>query len=636
MTTRTPRAARELIPIVAELQTRAKDIEREKESELELVDRRHRPSARNLLHYLALRQSDIRQLQNDLAALGLSSLGRSEAHTLDTLNHVRAALHRLAGETTEACPSDAPIGFDSGKGMLEDHAQLLLGRSAGKRNVRIMVTMPGSAADDPRLIHDLLVTGMDVMRINCAHDDATKWSAMIEHLRAAERKLGRSCKVYCDLAGPKLRTGRLAGAVRVVKLRPDRDLRGKTSAPLSVEIVGAGDAGDGSSSWALPILGVLPARLRVGDLLTFEDTRSKKRKITIVEAVDGRVRGELKKTAYLESGLPFQVLRNGEALTEGAFGAFPEVVDPIGLAVGERLVLSRADLPGRSARRDDDGVVIEPAHVHCTLDAVFSSVRPGERISFDDGKIGAVVRDCRADAIEVEIVHTPPGGAKLRAEKGINLPDTVFDIPALTPKDLVDLEFAARHADIVGLSFVRSAADVLLLETKLSDLGAPHVAIVLKIETKQAFENLPEILMTGLRSPPLGVMVARGDLAVEVGFDRLAEVQEEILWFCEAAHVPVIWATQVLEGLATRGSPSRAEVSDAVMSARAECVMLNKGPYIVDAVRFLSGILERMEAHQSKKTSMFRRLSVSQWAGNGHLPSPAAGDVGRGVSVSEV
>jgi len=88
---------------------------------------------------------------------------------------------------------------------------------------------------------------------------------------------------------------------------------------------------------------------------------------------------------------------------------------------------------------------------------------------------------------------------------------------------------------------------------------------VLKIENRQAFEDLPRLLLTALRYPPMGVMVARGDLGVELGFERMAEVQEEILWLCEAAHVPVIWATQVLEGLAKKGLPSRGEVTDAAM-----------------------------------------------------------------------
>jgi len=129
-----------------------------------------------------------------------------------------------------------------------------------------------------------------------------------------------------------------------------------------------------------------------------------------------------------------------------------------------------------------------------------------------------------------------------------------------------------------------------------------------------AFEHLPRMLLAGLESPPLGVVVARGDLAVEMGFERLAEVQEEILWLCEAAHVPVVWATQVLETLAHTGRPSRAEVTDAAMSGRAECVMLNKGPHVVEAVRFLDDVLRRMQRHQTKKRAMLRRLAVSDLA----------------------
>jgi pyruvate kinase len=106
-------------------------------------------------------------------------------------------------------------------------------------------------------------------------------------------------------------------------------------------------------------------------------------------------------------------------------------------------------------------------------------------------------------------------------------------------------------------------------------------------------------------------MVARGDLAVEVGFERLSEVQEEILWLCEAAHVPVIWATQMLEGLAKNRALTRAEVTDAAMSHRAECAMLNKGPHILEAVKFLNGVLKRMESHGRKRKAMLRRLAVA-------------------------
>lgn len=114
-----------------------------------------------------------------------------------------------------------------------------------------------------------------------------------------------------------------------------------------------------------------------------------------------------------------------------------------------------------------------------------------------------------------------------------------------------------------------------------------------------------------MESFPVGVMIARGDLAVEIGFERLAEVQEEILWLCEAAHLPSIWATQVLDELAQTGVPSRAEVTDASMAVRAECVMLNKGPFVDRAVRVLDDILRRMEHHTYKKRALYRRLSIS-------------------------
>jgi pyruvate kinase len=181
----------------------------------------------------------------------------------------------------------------------------------------------------------------------------------------------------------------------------------------------------------------------------------------------------------------------------------------------------------------------------------------------------------------------------------------------LTDDDLAVLPFVVQHADAVSLSFVRRPDDVRVLHEALSALGRPNIGIVLKIETRAGFENLPRLLLEGLRQPPLAVMIARGDLAVEVGFERLAELQEEILWLCEASHVPVIWATQVLDTMARTGVPSRAEVTDAAASVAAECVMLNKGPFVDEAVRVLCNILRRMEKHHYKKRSLFRKLKVS-------------------------
>ena len=133
-------------------------------------------------------------------------------------------------------------------------------------------------------------------------------------------------------------------------------------------------------------------------------------------------------------------------------------------------------------------------------------------------------------------------------------------------------------------------------------------AIVAKVESAVAVRNLPEIVVRGAGYQPLAVMIARDDLAVEIGFARLAEIQEEILWLCEAAQVPVVWATQVLDSFVRKGSHSRAEITDAAMAERAECVMLNKGAHVLEAVGALDDVLGRMEAHQSKKTSRLRAL----------------------------
>lgn len=249
--------------------------------------------------------------------------------------------------------------------------------------------------------------------------------------------------------------------------------------------------------------------------------------------------------------------------------------------------------------------------IGCSIGQVFRNVRPGERILFDDGRIRGFVKQTDPSYLLVEISGDQSKTEKLRADKGINLPDSELRLAALTSRDIADLQFVVNHADAVSYSFVRHPDDVLQLQNELLRLGRPEMPIILKIENREAFERLPSLLLTAMKNPLIGVMIARGDLAVEMGYERLAEVQEEILWICESAHVPVVWATQVLEQLAKRGTPSRAEVTDAAMSVRAECVMLNKGPFILDAVKTLSDILTRMQDHQSKKRPRLRRLRLA-------------------------
>ena len=605
--------AQRLIPEVAELYERALRLEQEHSAGLQRVAVGYHDSARNLLHYLAIRQVDIRQIQMALAAIGLSSLGRMEAHTLDTLHAVLFALHRIANQDWKP-KVRSPVNLDTGQMLLSRHAKALLGLPAGKRSVRIMVTMPTEAATNPTLVHDLLAAGMDVMRINCAHDGPEVWAAMAENLRRARRELGRECKIQTDLGGPKLRTGALQSAGRFLRIKPKRDIRGAVVTPAYVWITPAEtpQATPAAVANTLQMPREFLQQSRLGDVLRFSDTRGKERSARIVSS-DGESRlAEFTKTANVEEGLTVTLHRNEEQIGAAQFSGLPCATEPLELVVGDQLLLTRSDEPGRAAVRDFNGQVMEPARIPCTLKEAFDAVKPDERVWFDDGKIGGTVTGNDGNVIKVEITYTNLKGGRLRAEKGINLPDTDLNIPALTDKDVADLEFVVRFANIIGLSFVRAPEDVFSLQDHLKRLGAEHLGVILKIEIGRAFENLPQLLLASLVSPPVGVMVARGDLGVEVGLERLAEVQEEILWLCEAAHIPVVWATQVLEGMAKKGAPSRAEVSDAAMSGRAECVMLNKGPYIVETVQFLNGILERMDAHQSKRRTMMRRLSISE------------------------
>jgi pyruvate kinase len=243
-------------------------------------------------------------------------------------------------------------------------------------------------------------------------------------------------------------------------------------------------------------------------------------------------------------------------------------------------------------------------------------VKAGEPVRLDDGAIGAWIESVERGRLTLRICDLPGGVAKLRGEKGINFPESNLELPALGAQDRANLAFVAENADAVELSFVQRPDDVREVQDLLRQQSRRTLGLVLKIETRRGFQHLPELLWAAMGSKVAGVMIARGDLAVECGWHRMAEVQEEILWLCEAAHLPVIWATQVLEGLAKEGIPSRAEITDAAMGERAECVMLNKGPHVVRTVAALDDILRRMQGHQSKKVPMLRQLrawSDSAW-----------------------
>jgi len=565
-------------------------------------------SASNLLHYLAIRREDLRDVHWPLAELGLSSLGRIESHVLANLLAVRRALTGL-GASSSPFSGLPPVSLADSRTLLEQRTQSLLGprseEARGGRGARIMVTLPTQAATDAALVRDLIDSGMTCARINTAHDDAEAWVRMGRVVREQAAALGRTCRVLMDLAGPKLRTGPMEPGPEIVRFKPERDVWGRVvkSARVTLAPRTAGPAIAGE----LPVDLAFLAGLIPGAEIELTDARGKLRVLTITQAPDaaGRVFAACESTAYIASGTQLRLRSEPRARTE--VGRLPALQQSVLVRPGDRLDVALDASRGKPG--DGRGV---PGVITCTLPEVFRHARVGEPVWIDDGKIGTVIEAITPTRIVLRITLAAAKGDRIREDKGINLPETDIALPGLTDDDIAAIPIAAAHADLVGISFVRTPSDVADVRARLDAQGGRHVGTILKIETRRAFENLPGLLLESLKGPGSGVMIARGDLAVEVGYERLAEVQEEVLWLCEAAHVPVIWATQVLESLAKSGRPSRAEVTDAAMGERAECVMLNKGPYILDAVRFLSDLVRRMEAHQSKKRPMLRALAVAR------------------------
>lgn len=559
----------------------------------------HRASAANLIHYLAVRAHELRGLQQRLSAEGLSSLGRMESGVVRNLSAVIRILDDALADGGGGRPVPTPR-----HDALAVNAAALLGGTPGDRNTRIMVTLPTEAATDAALVSSFARAGMDVARVNCAHDDPDAWARMAAHVRAA----GDGIPVAFDLAGPKLRTGPIEAGPCVVRVKPARDDLGRVTAPARLWLGRAPVGSDGDIEIPVRDDGWLRER-SVGDVVSFTDARGRRRRMLVAETTTSGVLLQGDRTAYLLAGMPLEA---GDRATP--VGDVPALEQALRVHVGDEVVLTSSLRPASPSR---DGRHM----IGCTLPEAFRAARPGQRAAFDDGKIMGVITEVVAgtddgadggsDArITVEVTRASPTGTKLRAEKGINLPDTRLPVSALTAEDLDALDHVVPYADIVQASFVRTVADVRRIIAALDERGGDDLGIVVKVEAVAGFTALPDILLELMRRPRVGVMIARGDLAVEAGFERLAEMQEEILWLCEAAHIPVIWATQVLDTLADRGVPTRAEVTDAAAGERAECVMLNKGPHIVEAIHALDDILRRMRGHIDKKRSLLRRLGA--------------------------
>lgn len=441
-------------------------------------------SAANLIRYLVLRKEDVRDLQNTLHVSGLSSLTNSESHVLRQL---QAIMERLGKQITPGDLSDCD--FYKGRELIQQRSQQLFGSKRDAAIPYIMVTLDSAFINNFQLVKVLLEAGMNIARINCAHDNEEAWENMIVLVRGSSELTGIPCKIFMDLPGSKMRTS---------------------------------------------ILG------------------------------KGRHKGKAT------------------------------------LSEGKEIIFAEQD-----ADYNPSDVVIG-----CNKPGIVRQLMIGDRVLFNDGLIETRVVSNSNVVATLKVVRISSKKPRLKARKGINFPDTELELPVLTEKDRQHIPFICRHADLLGYSFVRSAGAIMELQEILGSFPKKP-PIILKIETPQAVKNFPSLLLQGMQEEVFGVMIARGDLAVEIGFERMSEIQEEILWFCEAAHVPVIWATQVLETLNKSGIATRAEVTDAFHAAMAECVMLNKGNYIIDVIKTLQDILQRSGAHHIKKRYTFRPMQMA-------------------------
>ena len=282
-------------------------------------------------------------------------------------------------------------------------------------------------------------------------------------------------------------------------------------------------------------------------------------------------------------------------------GALPQQPSELRMAAGDVFLLNET---GHGGDNDVNALAFPEPHL-------LNQVKPGERVILDDGKLFAIAESSTPEGLLCRVQRVLKSPARLRSGKGIAFPDSRLSLGHLSERDEAALQLALECADGVGVSFVASPQDVALVGERIRRAAKSGFGMILKLETRGAMVNLAGILFEALKYDPVGLMIARGDLAVELSFERLAEMQEELLWFGEACHLPVIWATQVLDNVAHSGLPTRAEVTDAAMSMRAECVMLNKGPYIASATKMLADIIRKMEAHQYKKRSLFRKLAMA-------------------------
>ncbi len=593
---------------ISAILVKANEFENTYKDEILRVHPVYQKSAQNLVHYLAFRSFEINDLQEELRDLGLPGLSNVEAHVLESLLSIKTIVNHLLGNQVIESQQGI-VSIKKGQKLLNQNTKYLFGYRSKKRRTRIMVTMPNTAAADKKFVGRIIRLGMNSARINCAHDGPEVWEKIASNIRETKTTLKKNCSIMMDLGGPKLRTGPIKQGAQVVHIKPKRDEQGIITSPAKIWIAPPDvNPPDDSADAIIPVDEIWFNKIKRGNTISFIDTRDKKCKITIDSKKGGGKWAVSTDSAYVSTGtelLLHKVKNSGKEKIR--VGELLPIEQAIILNINDKLILHKDPSAGEPTQFDEKGNVTKIAHISCTLPEIFADVKVGEPIFFDDGKIEGVIEEVNPQQIVVKITYAKDTGGKLKSDKGINLPDSDLKVSGLTAKDKEDLKSVVNIADAVNFSFVNDENDVQELFDALKSFDS-NLGIILKIETQKGFKNLPKILLRAMQTYPIGVMIARGDLAIETGWKNFASIQEEIIRICEAAHIPDVWATQVLENLAKKGVPSRAEITDAAMAQRAECVMLNKGYYIEKAVKMLDKILRRMQNFKKKKDTILPKL----------------------------
>jgi pyruvate kinase len=552
--------------------------------DLDKIHPAYKLSAQNLILYLAFRQLDFDRIKETLESFGISQLTKDERHIKSSIEAVINNIRKILFTDTDF-QNITKEKFKEGYNFQKINTTSLLGPEIADRITRIMVTLPSDAAYDYVLVLGLLKAKINCFRINCAHDTKEQWKMMVDNIQRAKLETGKECRICMDLSGPK-----------VIRLKPEKNDYGIVVNPIRFWIAPPDEPPEDIKTAYLPVEKSWYKKLKKGTVVQLMDARGKKRKIKIIEESFRGKWATTNDTTYIRTGTRLHIIKKDskEKITT-VVGELIPLEEKILLRRGDQLIIHKKEKAGAPAIIKEDGSIQRPAHISCSLNEIFTDTEVGEPVLLDDGKIEGYIEEKKGNELVIRISWADDKGSTLRADKGINLPESTLNLRGLTKKDKEDLEFVARNADVVNVSFVNTVEDVEDIKKALNEIDGTHLGVILKIETKQGYRNLPEILLNAMQMHPIGVMIARGDLAVEVGWQKLAEVQEEILKICSAAHIPDIWATQVLENLAKKGRPSRAEITDTAMAQRADCIMLNKGPHIISAINMLDNIIRSMQ-----------------------------------------